>query len=101
MASCQYTQYMELLDKWPPPKKYRHKDWLVWTQSDQDLNTDISDYCSLMRNRLKDSLSAELAEDFRQSKDATDRLLWQLRAEETRTFKECIALARTVSASKS
>merc|ERR1712100_711062 len=33
------------LEKWPPPKKYDHDDWLAWTQADQALNNVIRDYC--------------------------------------------------------
>jgi len=83
--------------KWPPPPKYSKDDWLAWTQADREANNVIMDYCKMMRQRLKDTMDSATAEDFRQSGDPTDKLLWHLRAEESKTFKECVALAKTVS----
>mmetsp|Transcript_57088 Transcript_57088/g.158058 ORF Transcript_57088/g.158058 Transcript_57088/m.158058 type:complete len:434 (-) Transcript_57088:66-1367(-) len=82
------------LNKWPPPEKYKKEDWLAWTQADAEVNKVILEYCQKMREQLRDTMDAATAEDFRKSKDDMDRLLWHLRGEESRTFKECIALAR-------
>merc|ERR1719326_213194 len=84
------------LEKWPPPKKYDHDDWLAWTQADNQLNGVIRDYCEMMKAQLKDTMTAATAEYFRNSEDPTDKLIWQLRVEETKTFKECISLSNYV-----
>jgi len=84
------------LDKWPPPKKYGKDDWLSWTQADQEVNRVILEYCRDMRARLKDSIDAALAKDFRRSKDPVDKLLWQVRGEESKTFKECMKQAQSI-----
>eukprot|EP00930_Biecheleria_cincta_P050632 TRINITY_DN35816_c0_g1_i1.p1 TRINITY_DN35816_c0_g1~~TRINITY_DN35816_c0_g1_i1.p1 ORF type:complete len:478 (-),score=77.68 TRINITY_DN35816_c0_g1_i1:16-1419(-) len=93
--SSEMLNQLELLDKWPPPKKYNHQDWLVWTQADQATNSEVAEYCKSMRDRLRDSINSSTAEQFRQSKDPTDKFLWKLRSEETKAFKECIALAKS------
>lgn len=85
------------LEKWPPPKKYGKDDWLAWTQADQEVNRVILEYCRDMRERLKDSIDAATAEEFRKSKDPVDKLLWQLRGEESKTFKECMNVAKSIS----
>jgi len=85
------------LDKWPPPKKYSKDDWLSWTQADAEVNRVILEYCRDMRGRLKDMLDSATAEDFRKSKDPLDKLIWKLRSEESKTFKECINAARAIS----
>jgi len=85
------------LNKWPPPKKYSKDDWLAWTQADAEVNRVIKEYCKFMRQQLKDTMDSKTAEDFRKSADPVDRLVWQLRGEESRTFKECIAVANSVS----
>mmetsp|Transcript_32088 Transcript_32088/g.99994 ORF Transcript_32088/g.99994 Transcript_32088/m.99994 type:complete len:510 (-) Transcript_32088:103-1632(-) len=84
------------LNRWPPPKQYSKDDWLAWTQADAEVNRVILDYCHHMRQQLKDSMDAATAQDFRSSRNPTDRLLWQLRGEESKTFKECIAFAKRV-----
>jgi hypothetical protein len=84
------------LNKWPPPKQYKHEDWLAWTQADQALNDHILEYCQHMRQQLKETIDAKTAEEFRSSKDDMDRLLWHVRSEESKTFKECIKLANEV-----
>lgn len=87
---------MRELNKWPPPKKYSKDDWLSWTQADADINRVILNYCKRIRERLKDTIDTETANEFRASSDPTDKLLWHLRSEESKTFKECIALALKV-----
>jgi hypothetical protein len=87
------------LNKWPPPAKYTSSDWLTWTQADQEVNRHILNYCTTMRQQLKDTMDAETAADFRKSTDATDKLIWQLRSEETRSFKECQTLAKKIKVS--
>ena len=91
-----YLNKLRDLTTWPPPKSYRHEDWLAWTQADQALNDVILDYCSYARQKLKDTINAKTADDFRKSTDRIDKLLWNLRGEESRTFKECITLAKKV-----
>jgi len=49
-----------------------------------------------MRQQLKDTMDANTAEDFRHSKDPTDRVLWHMRSEESRTFKNCVAMAKKI-----
>lgn len=51
----QVIDQTSLLDKWPPPKKYSHHDWLGWTQADQATNNQIQDYCKTLRQRLRES----------------------------------------------
>lgn len=41
-------------------------------------------------------MDANTADDFRHSKDLTDRVLWHMRSEESRTFKKCIAAAKKI-----
>eukprot|EP00435_Cladocopium_sp_Y103_P022921 s2924_g5.t1 len=89
----QVINQTSLLDKWPPPKKYSHEDWLGWTQADQATNLQIQEYCQAMRSGLRESLSSAAAEEFRRSHDPVDRLLWRIRSEESKAFKECLALA--------
>lgn len=84
------------LNKWPPPKSYKNEDWLSWTQADQELNRVILSYCKQMRQQLKDTMDVATAEDFRKSKDPMDRQLWHLRGEESRTFKQCVSVAKSV-----
>ncbi|CAE7650114.1 unnamed protein product [Symbiodinium microadriaticum] len=84
----------QLLDKWPPPKKYSHEDWLGWTQADQAINSEIQEYCTTMRSRLRNSIDSTTAEDFRRSENSVDKILWKLRSEESKAFKECVSLAR-------
>mmetsp|Transcript_96793 Transcript_96793/g.166898 ORF Transcript_96793/g.166898 Transcript_96793/m.166898 type:complete len:440 (-) Transcript_96793:73-1392(-) len=87
------------LHKWPPPKKYTKEDWLSWTQADQELNRVILEYCKQMRQQLKDTMDATTAEIFRRSKDPMDKLLWHLRGEESRSFKECVTVHKAIAAS--
>jgi len=82
------------LNKWPPPGKYTKDDWLSWTQADAEVNRVILDYCRQMRQQLKDTMDAATADDFRNSKDPVDRVLWSLRSEESRTFKNCVTEAK-------
>jgi len=91
-----YTKRLRDLNKWPPPKKYSKDDWLAWTQADAEVNRVILEYCNFMKQQLKDTMDAATAEDFRRSTDPMDALLWQLRGEESKTFKACVALAKTV-----
>mmetsp|Transcript_103526 Transcript_103526/g.297389 ORF Transcript_103526/g.297389 Transcript_103526/m.297389 type:complete len:513 (+) Transcript_103526:18-1556(+) len=91
-----FIDRMDLLDKWPPPKKYKVDDWLAWTQGDQTINLEIHAYCMAMKRQLKETITAAVADDFRKSTDPTDVLLWRLRSEETRTFRECVALSRSI-----
>jgi len=91
-----YVSRFRELSKWPPPKKYSKDDWLAWTQADAELNRYILEYCRFMRQQLKDTMDAATAKDFRSSTDPVDNLVWQLRAEETRTFKECLTLAKSL-----
>eukprot|EP00931_Biecheleriopsis_adriatica_P050376 TRINITY_DN29160_c0_g1_i1.p1 TRINITY_DN29160_c0_g1~~TRINITY_DN29160_c0_g1_i1.p1 ORF type:complete len:510 (+),score=100.55 TRINITY_DN29160_c0_g1_i1:35-1531(+) len=84
------------LNKWPPPAKYTKDDWLSWTQADAEINRHILSYCQQMRQQLKETMDSAIAEDFRNSKDPVDRVLWAMRGEETRTFKNCIAVAKTI-----
>lgn len=87
---------MRELNKWPPPEKYTKSDWLSWTQADAELNRVILEYCQYMRQQLKDTMDANTAEDFRHSKDPTDRVLWHMRSEESRTFKNCVAMSKKI-----
>ncbi|CAK9025898.1 unnamed protein product [Durusdinium trenchii] len=87
---------MRELNKWPPPEKYTKSDWLSWTQADAEVNRVILEYCQYMRQRLKETMDANTAEDFRHSKDPTDRVLWHMRSEESRTFKNCIVQAKKI-----
>jgi hypothetical protein len=84
------------LEKWPPPKKYTKEDWLSWTQADAEVTRIILDYCKSAKQQLKDTIDSATASDFRKSKDPMDRLLWHLRGEESKTFKECISNAKKV-----
>merc|ERR1711907_727998 len=84
------------LEKWPPPKKYTKEDLLSWTQADAEITRIILDYCKSVKQQLKDTIDSATASDFRKSKDPMDRLLWHLRGEESKTFKECIANAKKV-----
>jgi hypothetical protein len=90
------TKRIRDLDKWPPPKKYTKDDWLAWTQADRDANKVILGYCQMMREQLKDSIDTATANDFRKSSDPMDRLLWHLRGEESRTFKQCVTAAKKI-----
>mmetsp|Transcript_23212 Transcript_23212/g.41922 ORF Transcript_23212/g.41922 Transcript_23212/m.41922 type:complete len:496 (-) Transcript_23212:37-1524(-) len=85
------------LNKWPPPSKYTKDDWLSWTQADAEINRVILDYCQHMRQQLKETMDAATADDFRNSKDPVDRVLWSLRSEESRTFKNCVNVAKDIS----
>ena len=49
-----------------------------------------------MQLELQETMDANTADDFRHSKDPVDKVLWQMRSEESRTFKNCIALAKKV-----
>lgn len=91
------TKRMRDLDKWPPPEKYTKEDWLSWTQADRETNRVVLDYCQMMRQQLKDTIDSTTANDFRNSSDPMDRLLWHLRGEESRTFKECVAAAKKLA----
>lgn len=84
------------LDKWPPPKKYRSQDWLSWTQADREANKIVMEYCQMMRERLKETIDSETANDFRKSSDPMDSLLWHLRSEESRTFKQCVTASTKI-----
>merc|ERR1711879_981737 len=86
---------IDLLDKWPPPRKYAHEDWLTWTHADSTTNSALLQYCTEMRKRLSDHMTTEVADEFRASEDPTDRLLWALRNEESKTFKSCVSLANS------
>jgi len=92
-----YASRIRELNKWPPPEKYKKEDWLAWTQADMEVNRAVLDYCKSMKERLKDTMDAETATYFRASKDPTDRLLWHLRGEESKTFKECITVANKIA----
>jgi hypothetical protein len=92
-----YTSRIRELNKWPPPKRYSKDDWLAWTQADAEVNRVIMTYCKAMRQQLKDTMDGQTAEEFRKSADPIDRLVWQLRGEESKTFKECIAVAKSIS----
>ncbi|CAE6944169.1 unnamed protein product [Symbiodinium sp. CCMP2592] len=87
---------MRELNKWPPPEKYTKPDWLSWTQADAEVNRAILDYCQSMKQQLKDTMDSDTAEDFRHSKDPVDRVLWHMRSEESRTFKNCISAAKKI-----
>merc|ERR1712139_516033 len=91
-----YTKRIRELDKWPPPKKYTKEDWLSWTQADREVNKIVKEYCEMMRQQLKDTIDSETANDFRKSSDPMDRLLWHLRGEESRTFKQCVTKAKKI-----
>jgi len=80
------------MSKWPPPKKYAGEDWLSWTQADAELTKIIRDYCSYMRQNLKENMETELADDFKVSTDPKDKAVWKLRVEETKTFKNCLSV---------
>lgn len=84
------------LDRWPPPQKYGKDDWLTWTQADQEVVRLIMDYCAMMREILKNTIDSDTADDFRKSKDPMDRLIWRLRSEESKTFKECFRRAKEI-----
>merc|ERR1711959_186726 len=43
---------LHLLDKWPPPKRYKHEDWLSWTQADLEVNKVMREYCTQMMTAL-------------------------------------------------
>ncbi|CAE7330589.1 unnamed protein product [Symbiodinium sp. CCMP2592] len=49
-----------------------------------------------MKQQLKDTMDSDTAEDFRHSKDPVDRVLWHMRSEESRTFKNCISAAKKI-----
>eukprot|EP00933_Yihiella_yeosuensis_P034055 TRINITY_DN27608_c0_g1_i1.p1 TRINITY_DN27608_c0_g1~~TRINITY_DN27608_c0_g1_i1.p1 ORF type:complete len:303 (+),score=43.82 TRINITY_DN27608_c0_g1_i1:698-1606(+) len=89
-----FSQYATMLDKWPPLRKYKHEDWLAWTQADQMVNRIIIDYCAFMRERLRDALTLAEAEEFRKSTHPLEKLLWKVRSEESVSFKECISVAK-------
>lgn len=80
----------QLLDKWPPPKKYSHEDWLGWTQADQAINSEIQEYCTTMRSRLRNSIDSTTAEDFRRSDNSVDKILWKLRSEESKADRKSV-----------
>merc|ERR1711933_631348 len=88
-----FMDQIRLLDKWPPPLKWDHEEWLTWIQAGQAVNRVILEYCQNMKKQLKETLTASTAEEFRTSADPTDALLWRLRAEESKSFRECVALA--------
>eukprot|EP00929_Paragymnodinium_shiwhaense_P071870 TRINITY_DN36500_c0_g1_i2.p1 TRINITY_DN36500_c0_g1~~TRINITY_DN36500_c0_g1_i2.p1 ORF type:complete len:499 (-),score=106.12 TRINITY_DN36500_c0_g1_i2:79-1575(-) len=90
-------QRLDMLDKWPPPSKYSHNDWLAWTRADSSTAKIIADYCQDMRRQLRDGITSTLVEDFRHSWDPVDKLIWRIRQAESRTFKECIALSKTIA----
>jgi hypothetical protein len=80
---------VHLLDKWPPPKKYDHDDWLSWTQADLELNKVLTDYCSMMIARL-DELDFELMEELAISNDRNDKMVHELVAGERQAFGNCV-----------
>lgn len=85
------------LNKWPPPEKYTKEDWLSWTQADREINKVVLEYCEMVRQQLKDSMDSATAKDFRESSDPTDRLLWHLRGQESKTFKACVIAAKKIN----
>mmetsp|Transcript_34704 Transcript_34704/g.77895 ORF Transcript_34704/g.77895 Transcript_34704/m.77895 type:complete len:484 (+) Transcript_34704:57-1508(+) len=89
-----FTNRLRELDKWPPPEKYSKDDWLAWTQADQAMARVILENCQSMKEQLRESMDAKTAEDFRRSNDPTDMLLWHLRSQESKTFKECVLAAK-------
>jgi len=92
-----FVDRMDMLDKWPPPKKYAIEEWLSWTQADQTVNRQLHAYCVEMKKQLKETITSRVADDFRQSTDATDILVWKIRSDETKAFRECVALSRSIS----
>jgi hypothetical protein len=92
------TKRIRDLDNWPPPKRYTKDDWLAWTQADRELNKNVLEYCQFMRTRLKDTIDVATAKEFRKSSDPMDRLVWHLRGEESKTFKECAIQAKKIDA---
>jgi hypothetical protein len=80
---------VHLLDKWPPPKKYDHDDWLSWTQADLELNKVLNDYCSIMKARI-DELDFELMEELAASNEPNDKLVHELVVGERQAFGNCL-----------
>merc|ERR1712196_156185 len=70
--SSNYIDMLEDLDKWPPPAKYKHGDWLAWSQADREVNKIINEYCQVMKRQLKETITAATASEFRQSADPLD-----------------------------
>lgn len=92
-----YRKRLLDLNRWPPPAKYKTEDWLAMTQVDQELNSNMLGYCKHARAQLKESIDISTAQDFRTSKDPLDQLVWNVRSEESKTFKACIKLAEEVN----
>jgi len=80
-----------LLEKWPPPKRYEHEDWLAWTQADMQLVKHVVAHCDERRRALKRSIDSEQASDFKYSKDPVDKKLYTLRGFETVAYKNCLS----------
>lgn len=97
--SADDLERIALLDQWPPTKKYTHKGWIGYTQADQQVGKVILTYCAAMKQRLKDTITTALADSFRNSSDAADKLLLKLRGDESRAFRECVTLAKSVEKS--
>jgi len=91
------VEQLQLLDQWPPTRKYTHADWLGWTQADHQIGYTLLEHCRDMKARLRDGITKVIADSFQYSEDPTDKLLWKLRADETRAFRECIALSLGVT----
>lgn len=86
---------MRMLDKWPPPKRYKHDDWLSWTQADLDLNKVILQYCDLMKSKL-DEQDFELHEALAASTEPNDVLVAAIVRGEREAFGNCIIMAEKV-----
>lgn len=89
------TERMALLDKWPPPKRYKHDDWLSWTQADLELNKVMQQYCAMMKDQL-DEQDFELHQELAASTDPQDQLIHELVQGERLAFGNCIDLAEKV-----
>jgi hypothetical protein len=86
---------MSMLDKWPPPKRYKHDDWLSWTQADLDLNKVILQYCDMVKTKL-DEQDFELHEALAASSDPNDALVAAIVRGEREAFGNCIIMAEKV-----
>eukprot|EP00397_Hematodinium_sp_SG-2012_P038222 GEMP01041547.1.p1 GENE.GEMP01041547.1~~GEMP01041547.1.p1 ORF type:complete len:317 (+),score=46.99 GEMP01041547.1:408-1358(+) len=88
-------EMVAMLDKWPPPKRYTHDDWLPWTQADNAFNKVLQN-CNQMKETLREAVDDDVKDYFRASADPNDRVIWKLRQTEKKTWRECLALVNYV-----
>ena len=81
---------LPLLDKWPPPSAYKDEEnWLAFTQADGEFNSLMQSHCAWKRQQLRSTVSRKVLDDFKNSDDPVDRKLYELRAEESKTYRKC------------